>query len=185
MVEHRRVRIRPREHRAHYYESADGQVVARSPRKHVIAKSRGDIIYSDEEPTRAIRKLMIDPSMAEPTEVYEREKVKKQPKKYIVRQRTVEVPVESEEEDDRHHQQVQQPQYVQIVHRRGAAPQVVSKKEPSTKYVMVRRKADSEPVYALSSNVPMVKNNRRIVYEAPTKDSATKYVYSTDGKFYK
>jgi hypothetical protein len=33
--------------------------------------------------------------------------------------------------------------------------------------------------------VPIVKNNRRIVYEAPPKDSNTKYVYASDGKFYK
>lgn len=185
MVEHRRIRIRPREPHVQYYETPDGQIVARSPRKHAVVKSRPDIVYSDEEPTRAMRKLMIDPAASEPGAYYEKEKVKKQPKKYIVRQRTVQVPVESEDDEESPHQHVQQPQYVQIVHRRAPAPQVVTKKEPSTKYVMVRRKADSDPVYAMSSNVPVAKSNRRIVYEAPAKDSNTKYVYATNGKFYK
>jgi hypothetical protein len=51
--------------------------------------------------------------------------------------------------------------------------------------MMIRKKADSEPVYAVESAVPTVKTNRRIVYETPTKKSSTSYVYSTNGKYYK
>ena len=116
--------------------------------------------------------------------VYEKEKIKKSPKRYVVRQRPSELPIDSDEEYEspRH----RQPQYVQVVQRRAMPPQpVVMKKEPSTKYVMIRKKAESEPVYAVTSSVPVVKGSRRIVYETPAKDSTTKYVYASDGKYYK
>ncbi len=54
-----------------------------------------------------------------------------------------------------------------------------------TRYMMVRKKVDSEPVYAVQPSIPTMRTNRRIVYESPTKKSSTSYVYATNGKYYK
>ena len=186
VVEPRRVRVRRHhpETRVQYYETADGQIIARSPRKASVARHKEEVVYSDDEPTKVIRKLVIDPTVKETNSIYEKEIMKKPHKKYVIRQRAAELPVDSDEEYEI--PQHRQSQYVQVVQRRAApVGSVVLKKEPSTKYVMIRKKAESEPVYAVTSSVPMAKGARRVVYEAPGKDATTKYVYSTNGKFYK
>lgn len=50
---------------------------------------------------------------------------------------------------------------------------------------MIRKKVDTEPMYAAQSSVPTTKSNRHIVYETPTKKPSTTYVYASNGKYYK
>jgi hypothetical protein len=180
IIEHRRHRVRPREHQTLYYETPDGRLVTHVPKKNVSTRMKDDFVYAEDEPTKIVRKVIIDPRSGARETMYETDKLKKQKPKYVIRQRPVEIPVDSDYEYEQ--QQQIQPQYVQVVQQR-----VVPKQEAAatTKYVMIRKKVDSEPVYTAASSLPTIKSNRRIVYQSPTKKSSTKYVYSTDEKHYK
>jgi hypothetical protein len=137
---------------------------------------KNDFVYAEDEPTKVLRKVIIDPRTGNQQIIYEKDKPKKQVQpKYVIRKHTNEIPIDSDNEDE------QQPQYVQVVQRRTVPKQ----EAPTTKYVMIRKKADTEPIYAAESSVPTAKTNRRIVYETPIKKASNSYVYSTNGKYYK
>ncbi len=181
MIESRRIKIRPREPQTLYYETPDGHIVARPPKNHSLRKSNKDFVYAEDEPTKVVRKVIVDPKTGNQETIYEKDKPKKQPRqKYVIRKRSTEIAEDSDDEDE----QQQQPQYVQVVQRRTVPTQVV-KQEAPTKYVMIRKKVDPEPVYAVAPSILATQNNRRIVYQSPPKNSTTKYVYATDGKYYK
>ena len=183
MIENRRIKIRPREPQTLYYETPDGQIITRPPKNHSLRKSNKDFVYAEDEPTKVLRKVIVDPKTGNQETIYENNKPKKQPRqKYVIRKRSTEIAEDSDDEDEQ--QQQQQPQYVQVVQRRTVPTQVVKQESP-TKYVMIRKKVDSEPVYAVASSLPTPQTNRRIVYQSPTKNSTTKYVYTNDGKYYK
>ena len=181
MVENRRIRIRPRERPVQYYESPEGQMIKRSPRKQIIVKHRDDGDFSEDEPTKIIRKIVIDPSSVPSQVVHQKNRLKKLPKKYVVRERPTELQIDSEEDPA-----MVQPQYVQVIQHPGIVPTEVSRKGPRTKYVMIRKKAESEPVYSVTSSVPVVKREPRIVYDNPEKmPTNTKYIYASNDKHYK
>jgi hypothetical protein len=50
---------------------------------------------------------------------------------------------------------------------------------------MIKKKPGSEPIYGSTSRMPVIRNNRRVVYESPARKALTTYVYSSDGKYYK
>ncbi|CAF0776412.1 unnamed protein product [Adineta steineri] len=184
VIKNRSVKIRPRQPQTLYYETSDGQFVTQPPKNHTIIKPRTELIYRDDEPTKLLRKLIIDPRTGDQETIYENKPQKQHRKKYIVRKQINESPLDSDDEDG---QQIQ-PQYVQVVQRQPLPMQTIIKQEkPTSKYVMIRKKVDSEPVYGLSSSssIPTLKNNQRIVYETPTKKPSATYVYSTSGKYYK
>jgi hypothetical protein len=176
IVENRQHRIRPRESRTVYYETSNGHLIAQPRRNQPSTKSKNDFVYAEEEPTKVVRKIIIDPRTGDQETTYENDKPKKQvQQKYVIRKHTSEIPVDSDNEYE------QQPQYVQVVEHRTVPKQ----EAPPTKYMMVRKKVDSEPVYAVQSSIPTGKNTRRVVYEAPTKKSPATYIYSSSGKYYK
>ncbi|CAF0753408.1 unnamed protein product [Adineta steineri] len=184
VIKNRSVKIRPRQPQTLYYETSDGQFVTQPPKNHTIIKPRTELIYRDDEPTKLLRKLIIDPRTGDQETIYENKPQKQHRKKYVVRKHINESPLDSDDEDG---QQIQ-PQYVQVVQRQPLPMQTIIKQEkPTSKYVMIRKKVDSEPVYGLSSSssIPTLKNNQRIVYETPTKKPSATYVYSTSGKYYK
>jgi hypothetical protein len=125
-----------------------------------------------------MKKVIIDPRTGERETYYEKDKPKKQ-HRYIARQRPLELLSDSDDDDD------QQAQYVRVVKQRSVPTEILPRHEPSLKYYMVRKKPDSEPVYAITSKMPAIKSNRRVVYEVPTKKSLTTYVYASDDKYYK
>lgn len=147
-------------------------MVSRPHKKHVETK-KTQIVYADDEPTRVIKKVIIDPRTGAREVLYEKEKPKRRQKYYM--RPPAEVLIDSDDEDD----QVQMP-YVKLVKPRRAPVE-----DSMSKYVMIKKKADSEPIYSLTSRMPPIKSHRRIVYESPTKKSSTTYVYATDGKYYK
>ncbi|CAF0756702.1 unnamed protein product [Adineta steineri] len=183
VIKNRSVKIRPRQPQTLYYETSDGQFVTQPPKNHTIIKPRTELTYRDDEPTKLLRKLIIDPRTGDQETIYENKPQKQHRKKYIVRKQINESPLDSDDEDG---QQIQ-PQYVQVVQRQPLPIQTIIKQEkPTSKYVMIRKKVDSEPDYGLSSSsIPTLKNNQRIVYETPTKKPSATYVYSTSGKYYK
>jgi hypothetical protein len=181
LTENRRIKINSREPRTLYYETSDGHLVARPTKNHSLHKSNKEFVYAEDEPAKSVRRVILDPKTGNQETVYEKDKPKKQPRqKYVVKKRQSEIAEDSDDEDEQ-----QEPQYVQVAQRRTGPTQAVTKQESPTKYVMIRKKVDSEPVYAETSSVPTTKNHRRLVYESPTKNATTKYVYSTDPKYYK
>lgn len=181
MVQNRIVRVRPRESRTLYYETPDGRLIARPAKNQTVVKPKPDIVDTDDEATKLVRRVILDPKTGDQETIYDKEKEKKHHRqKYIVRKYPNEVPVDSEGEYE------QQPQYVQVVQRRTMPTQVAAQQEmPSPKYVMIRKKVDSEPVYAAAPSMPTARTSRRVVYETATKKPSTTYVYASDGKYYK
>ncbi|CAF1098471.1 unnamed protein product [Adineta ricciae] len=182
--ENRRVKHRSHEPlRTVYYETPDGRLIAQPANIHSFSKPKTELIYTDRDPTKLLRKVIIDPRTGEQETIFEDSPKKHHRKKYVVRKQiNNESPVESDGDDE------QQSQYVQVVQRQTAPTQVVTKPEkPGTKYVMVRKKVDSEPIYAVPPlSRPAVNSHRRIVYETATsRKPATTYVYSADDKYYK
>ena len=183
LVQNSRVRVRPRKPETFYYETPDRHLIARSSGNHSLARSKNDFVYAEDEPTKVMRRVIVDPRSGERETIYAKEKPKKQvQQKYIIRRRTTEVPTETENDYEQDQEQEQQPQYVQVVERR-----TVPKPEASpTKIVMIRKKVDDEQVQETSNaSIPASKMVRRIVYETPTKKPAPTYVYATNGKYYK
>jgi hypothetical protein len=180
VVGHRRVGFRSREPRTLYYETPDGRIVTHPPgqktKKHVLSKTKSQVIYPDDEPTRVIRKVIIDPRTGDRDTIYEKDKPKKQ-QKVIIRQRAAEIAVDSDYEEE-------QSNYVRVVRQRA---DVAPERETTTKYIMVKNRDDhSEPVYSVvsSSDAP-VKSNHRVVYQVPSKKASSTYVYSSGEKYYK
>lgn len=177
IIENPRLRVRPPKPRTLYYETPDGQLITRSSGNHSLTRPTTDFVYAEEEPTKVLRRVIVDPRTGERQMVYAKEKPKKPAQqRYVIRKRATDLPIETENDYE------QQPQYVQVVERR-AAPQVEA---PTTKYVMIRKKVDAEEVSAApSSSIPASKTIRRIVYETPTKKTPPTFVYATNGKYYK
>ncbi|CAF0818512.1 unnamed protein product [Rotaria sp. Silwood1] len=181
-VENRRLRIRRHEPRTVYYETPDGHLIARPPKNYDLVKKKSEYVYLADEPTKVLRKVIIKPMINDYETIYEKDRHKKHsPQKIMMRKPVNEIPVET----DNDHEQKQQPQYMQVVRRRAVPKEVIPKKESPTKYVIIRKKLHSEPVYETSSPIPAVTTNRRIVFEEPIKKTSTKYVYATNGKYYK
>jgi hypothetical protein len=177
LMENRRLRVRPHESRTLYYATSDRHLVARPSKNYATVKTN----YAEDDPSKLIRRVILDPRTGNQETIYDRDKPKKPHRqKYIVRKYANEIPVDSNGEYE------QQRQYVEVVQRRTVPTPAIAKQEISSKkYVMIRKKVDSEPVYAVASSIPAVKTNRRIVYETATKKPSPTYVYSSDGKFYK
>jgi hypothetical protein len=177
IIETQRRRARPRESsRTFYYETSDGHLTTRSSKNPSTRRTKNDFVYAEDEPTKILRKIIIDPETGDQETIYEKEKPKKQAQtKYVIRKPPSEELAESENEYEQHSQ------YIQVVPRR-AAPKPEA---PTTKYVMIRKKVDSEPVYTATSSIPASKTTRRIVYESPPKKPLPTYVYATNGKYYK
>jgi hypothetical protein len=185
IVEHRRVQVRPRAARTLHYEMPEIHAGIRSPRKTIIVRPRDQYIYAADQPTQVIRTRANVPRLIDSQVPYGKSIANKPQKKYLVRQLPVDTLHDVDYNDDNEDVYVQQhrPQHIQVVQKRYAAPSVVTNTQRGTKYVMLRRRADAEPIYTVQSSVPVVKGNRRIVYSNPVEDSTTKYVYSTDRKF--
>lgn len=140
-------------------------------RKNAIPTKKSQLIYADDEPTKVIKKVIIDPRTGERETIYERDRPRKQ-QKYYLQQRSMPVYYDSDESDDQ--------QYVRIGKQR-----TMPRREPAPKYFMIRNKHDSEPVYASTSKMPAIQTSRRVVYEVPAKKQPlTTYIYP-HGKYYK
>lgn len=74
-------------------------------------------------------------------------------------------------------------QYVRVLKHRKIPNDVLPRHEPA-KYFMIKKRSDSEPVYALTSKMPAIKSNRRVFYEAPSRKPLTTYIYPNE-KYYK
>lgn len=183
MIEQRRIHIRPRENHRQYYTTHAAPIVKSRPRKQIIVKRSEESPISEEEPARIIRKIIIDPNnVRTQARVPDKERIRKIPKDYVLQQQPVEIRLES---DDIDRLPDKKTQYVEVIQKPIKYPTTITRKEPSTKYVMIRKKGDtSDPVYAVTSSVPVVKNRRRIVYENPSKDASTNanLLYEADEK---
>jgi hypothetical protein len=124
--------------------------------------------------------VIVDPRTGARETFYDKDNPRKQ-QRYFARQRPAELMFDSDDDDDQQHQS----QYVRVVKNRKVPTEYLPRREPSPKYVMVKKKTNSEPIYAFSSKMPAIKNNRRVVNESPIKKSLSTYAYSTDGKYYK
>ena len=171
LVEHRRVQVRPRESRPDYYESSYDH----SP-KPILRRRRtnDDFVYAEEEPTRIVRRVIVDPHTGDRDTIYENDRPRRQPRNYDTRQRPAELLTDSDEEYDER----QRPHYVRSEEPRPVPARLVRERKPTTKYVMVRKKPDADPEYAAARN-----SNRRVVYLTPKKTSSSQYVYSTDRQY--
>lgn len=143
-------------------------------------------MYVDEESPKIIRKIIVDPRASDQDVIYEKERSRKHhsPHRLKARKPVSEVFIDG---DDDYDQVDEQPEYVKIVRRRLPPPrEIMTKKEPPTKYVMIRKRLDSEANYrAVSPPSSPIITSRRVVYESSPKKSTTKYVYASDGKYYK
>ncbi|UJR28227.1 hypothetical protein I4U23_009477 [Adineta vaga] len=181
IVENRRIQFRSHEPRTVYYETTDGRLVTQPAKVQSFIKPRAEIMYTDHEPTKLVRKVIIDPRTGDQETIYEDKPKRHHRKKFVVRKQSTRSPVESDGEYE------QESQYVQVVQRQTAPTQIITKQvKPTTKYVMIRKKVDSgSGNYMLASSDLPMKNNRRVVYETTTKKPTTTYVYSADDKYYK
>ena len=147
-------------------------MVSRPSKRSTFHTKKTQVIYADDEPTKVIKKVIIDPRTGDRETYYEKDKPKRQQKFYL-RQQPAQPLYESDESDD------QQPtQYVRVVKRRPIQTEIIPRQEPPTRYVMVKKRAESDPIYAVTSRMPAIKNTtRRVVYEVPSKKPLTTYIY--------
>ncbi|CAF3345787.1 unnamed protein product [Rotaria socialis] len=177
LLEKRRHKYRHREPRTVFYETSDGQLIARPPKRHESRRRKSEYVYVDNDSPKVVRKVIIDPRTHEQEIIYEKEKPKKSSvQKVKIRKPVNEIIVDPDDDYE------QEPEYVKIV-RRPVQRTVIENKQPSTKYVMIRKKVEPESSFTLAT--PPISTNRRVVYASPPKKSPTKYVYSIDGKYYK
>jgi hypothetical protein len=175
-VNNRRLRYRPRESEKVFYDSYDG----RPSKKNILHTKKTQVIYADDEPTKIMKKVIINPRTGDRETIYEKDKPKKQ-QKFFLQQQPAQILSDSDDSDD----QQQQTQYVRVVKHRTIPKEVLPRHQPSSKYVMIKKRSDSEPVYALTSKMPAIKPTRRVFYEVPPKKPLTTYIYPTNGKYYK
>ena len=122
--------------------------------------------------------MIIDPRTGDRETIYEKDKPRKQ-QKYYLKQRPAQVLYDSDESDDQ-----QQTQYVRIVKQHRTIPtEILPRHEPTTRYVVIKQRSSSDSPYVHTSKMPMIKNNRRVVYEAPARKPLTTYIYP-HGKYY-
>ncbi|CAF2411402.1 unnamed protein product [Rotaria sp. Silwood2] len=178
-IEHRRLRSRPRESQPIFYEISSDRLASRPLKKNTLRTKKTQVVYADDEPIRVIKKVIIDPRTGDRETIYENDKPKKQ-QKYYMQQRPAEILIDSDDDDEQ-----QKTQYVKLSKRRTVSTEVLPRREPSPRYIMIKKGVDPEPVYVSTSKMPSIKTNRRVVYEVPAKKSLTTYVYSSDGKYYK
>ncbi len=175
----RRLRHRPRESQSIFYEAPDGHLISRPSKKNIFHTKKTQVVYADDEPTKVIKKVIINPRTGDRETIYEKDKPKRQ-QKYYHRQRPAQILYDSDDSDDR-----QPPtQYVRVVKHRTIPSEILPRQEPSTRFVMIKKRSESDPVYAVTSRMPVIKSNRRIVYEVPPKKPLTTYIYP-NGKYYK
>ncbi|CAF0742328.1 unnamed protein product [Didymodactylos carnosus] len=148
-----------------YYETPEGHLVTKQPKKKIIEQShpKTKVVYRDDEPTKVIRKVIIDSMTGDRKTVYEREK----PKKQVIIHRDAVTTVESDDED--------QQSYVRVVQKR-----VDHSPRREAKYVIYKDQDEPQYTYPSSSSSSYGKSNR-IVYEIPKKT----YLYSASKKYYK
>lgn len=159
-------------------ETASGQVVPRRSKKNTLHTKKTQVVYADDEPTKIIKKVIIDPRTGDRETIYDKAEPRKQ-QKYYLRQYPIENLISSDDDDE------QPRQYVKLVKHRTISTDALPRRDRSAKYVMIKHKADSEPVYAMTSKMPAIKAKHRVLFEAPTKKSLTTYVISSNGKYYK
>jgi len=178
-VEHRRLRHRPRESETVFYETNNGHVVSRPLKKNPIQTKKTQVIYADDEPVKVIKRVVIDPRTGDRETYYDKDMPRKQ-QRYYTRQHPAEILIDSDDEYEQRHQ----PQYVRIIKHRTVPPESLPRYEPSPRYIMIKRKPNSEPIYGSTSKMPIIRNNRRVIYESPARKPLTTYAYSTNGKYY-
>jgi hypothetical protein len=134
-------------------------------------------MYDNDTPTRVLKRVIIDPRTGDRKTIYEKDKPRRQ-QKFFLHERPAEQFIDSDDSDE------QQPtQYVRTVKHRTIPTEVLPRQEP--RYFMIKKRSDSEPVYALRSKMPTIQSNRRVFHEAPSKKPITTYIYPTNGKYYK
>ncbi|CAF5085760.1 unnamed protein product, partial [Rotaria magnacalcarata] len=82
-VEHRRLKLRPRESQPIFYESSSGDLVSRPSKKNSLQTKKTQIDYVDDEPTKVVKKVIIDPRTGYQEIIYEKDQPKKQRKYYL------------------------------------------------------------------------------------------------------
>lgn len=174
----RRPRHRPRESQSIFYEAPDGRVISRPPKRNLVHTKKTQVVYADDEPTKVIKKVIVDPRTGDREIIYAKDKPKRQ-QKYFLRQQPAQVLYDSDDSD------YQQPtQYVRVIKHRPIPTEVLPRQEPSTRYVVIKKRSESDPLYGVTSKMPVIRNTRRIVYEVPPKKPLTTYIYP-NGKYYK
>lgn len=169
----RRLKHRPHESQTMFYETPDGHLVSRPSKKNLVHTKKTEVIYADDEPTKVIKKVIIDPRTGHRETLFEKDKPKKQ-QKYYLKQHHSQIFYDSDDSDD-------QTRYVRVVKPRS---EVLPIPEPSARYVVIKKRSDSEPLYAVTSKMPAIRNTRRVVYEVPSNKPLTTYIYP-NGKYYK
>jgi hypothetical protein len=77
IIESQRRRTRPRESRALYYETSDGHFTTHSSKNLSVRREKNDFVYAEDEPTKVLRKTIINPRTGAHETIYEKEKPKK------------------------------------------------------------------------------------------------------------
>ncbi|CAF1447860.1 unnamed protein product [Rotaria sordida] len=183
-IERGRLKSRPRVSQSVFYETSSGHLISRPFKKNTSPTKKTQVVYADDEPTRVIKKVIIDPRTGDRETIYKKDKPKKQ-RKYYMPQHPNEILFDSDDDDDDDDYEQYPKQYVKLSKHRNVSTEVLPRRESSPKYIMIKKKVDSEPAYTLTSKMPSIKTNRRVVYEIPTKKSLANYVYSSNGKYYK
>ena len=173
----RRPRHRPREAQTLFYEKPNGHIVSRPAKKTNYFTKKTQVAYADDEPTKVIKKVIIDPRTGDRETIYEKDKPKKQ-KKFYLQQHPARVVYDSDEFEDE-----EPTQYVRIVKHRTVPTEISTRSEPTSRYVVIKQRSNSDPVYARTTKMPAIKTTRRVVYDTPIRKPLTTYIYP-HGKYY-
>ena len=159
LTDYRRSRHHPHGAQRLYYEDADGHIGTRPSRRHTFHTKKTHVLYADDEPTKVIKKVIIDPHTGERETIYEKERARKH-EKYIVQQHPADLLYDSDEDD------------YDSRHVRGARHRAVPRD-----YLGSRRPIEAEPLYDWPTRMPAIRNTRRVVYDVPSRKPNTKYLY--------
>lgn len=176
-TERRRGRHRPREARTFFYEKPNGHIVSRPAKKTNVFAKRTQVVYDNDAPTKVIKKVIIDPRTGDRETIYEKDKPKKQ-RKFYFNHRPGHIDYDSDEYEDE-----DPSQYVRIVKHRTIPTETITQSEPSSRYVVIKQRSNSDSIYARTTKMPAIKNPRRVVYDVPTRKPLTTYIYP-HGKYY-
>ena len=188
-VEYRRLKFHPPEFQYVVYDTPSSHLISRLPKTTTLQSGKTQVVYMDDKLTNMTKKVIIDPRTGDREIIYEKDIPKKR-QNYFIRQRPTEILIDSDDDDDDDDNddtdnERRRTQYAKVAKFRTIPTRRVQKKEPPTTYFTIKKRSDSEPVYALTSKMPAIKNDRRIVYKLPSKKPSKTYVYTSDGKYYK
>ena len=143
-----------------YYEGKDGRHYTR-PSKRTFVKDRPvQFDYVDDEPKKFLKKVIIDPRTGHRETFYDPDRRRKA-EKMFVKQRPVEILVESDDDEP----------------RVNFFPQPKATHVRDKKFLQIPHGRSSERFYVVDSKLPRVANGRHVFYEKPRRKLINDYRY--------